>query len=729
MVFIWRFVVGAFVFAWLGWQATAPLYARPLVAEPAQENQAEYHGDDANMELPPYFIARTVVSDLTIPTDMAVLPSGDILITEKGLGASAVSKADVRLVRKGLLLPEPVLTLGVNAQEDSGLMGIVLDPNFAQNNYFYLWYSTGEGSLGWGGATFNRLSRFIFDAASGTADPNSETIILDKVAWAPIHNGGGLVFDAQGNLLITTGDAGSDPFSPSTSLAQSLQSLSGKVLRIRPLETGGYTIPEDNPYVGNTQGIRAEIYASGLRNPFRIAKRDADQKIYLIDVGHDTWEEVNLLTPGANYGWPFREGKCAFAQMTNCSPTPVEFTDPLVTYLHPEGLGAGFTALAFYEGTLWPATYQGRLLVSELNLDWVGVVNVDRADPMLDQFAVDLGGVVSMEPTAAGIYLLSIVDGTLRFLYYDEESNHPPTVEWEVTPSFGPAPLNVAFSASAQDEDNDDLLFLWDFGDGSVMTTTLPTASHNYLVDGDYLATLQVLDEDDGRSEILSQLVQVYSGALPTILQENLIDEGRIRYHGGDQFRFSVGRQGDTDGLDPDAPYAWTILLHHNEHAHYLLAEYINEEVLLDVPTKTHSLGATLWYEVQLTMRTENGQEIQRVLELRPRTTTIQVQSWPGPANLTIDQQLREPDDLTVVVVGQEYMLEAPERIVHDGMVGTFLHWVITPSWPRASAEGDDLFVSDRVYALVAPPEANTYVAFYEYSRPARTLHLPSVTR
>jgi hypothetical protein len=259
------------------------------------------------------------------------------------------------------------------------------------------------------------------------------------------------------------------------------------------------------------------------------------------------------------------------------------------------------------------------------------------------------------------------------------------------------------------------------------ITTEISSTAHVYELDGDYLVTLQVIDEDGGQSEILSALIQVYSGAQPVIVQENLTESGRVFYHGGDELRFSVQRQGGKEGLHPIQPYAWTILLNHNEHSHYLLAEYINDDVILQVPTKTHALNSPLWYQVQLTMNTANGQKIQRTLDVVPQTTTIQVQSWPAIANIMIDHQVQPPEAQTLVIVGQEYTLEAPQNVIHNGMVGEFTNWVVTPSWPLASAETATVIVTDRVYTLVATAEANTYVAFYEYVRSARNVYLPGV--
>src|SRR5690606_21339806 len=132
-----------------------------------------------------------------------------------------------------------------------------------------------------------------------------------------------------------------------------------------------------------------------------------------------------------------------------------------------------------------------------------------------------------------------------------------------------------------------DLSYHWNFGDGITATTEISAATHVYLQDGDYLATLQVIDEDGGMSEILSQLIQVYSGTRATIVQENLTESGRLLYQGGDTFRFSAARPEGLAGLDPVNPYAWTILLHHNDHAHVLLAEYLDNETTLEIPLES----------------------------------------------------------------------------------------------------------------------------------------------
>lgn len=712
------------VIIWFGWWWTMPpLYAHSI------EDEAT-----VAVELPPRFVARTVVSGLTLPTDMVILPSGDLLVTEKGVGFEEVATAQVRLVRQGVLQPEPVLTLNVNEKYDSGLYSIILDPEFSVNHYFYLWYSTGENSLGWNGTTVNRLSRFTYNEASGKAVADSETLILDNILWSPLHNGGGLAFDAAGNLLVTTGDAASGYTMLASNLAQDISSFNGKVLRIKPKAEGGYAIPLDNPYINSGYGALPELYGLGLRNPFRMTQRAADQKFYFIDVGQDSWEEVNELMTGVNYGWPYREGRCPlFNTDDNCPPAPSEYTDPIFDYAHPPEGAAGITAMAFYEGTAWPEQYHGRLFFADFNSNWVGMVDLDDPTKPVTQFASGISSLVDMQATPEGMYAVSIYEGRIYFIYYAENGNLPPTVLLQATPITGTAPLMVEFAATnAHDEDGDILSYHWDFGDGSeVMTTTAPTMTHLYTQDGDYLATLQVQDGRGGGSEIVPQEIQVYSGALAQIVQENVTEPGRVLYHGGDEIRFLVTREGGTTGLDPVAPYVWTVLLHHNEHIHSYISAAVGDEVTLQIPTLAHALGEPIWYEIQVAMHTASGQTLRTTHSLYPQIAQIEAQGWPGPTFITLDKELLAPNQPIVVTVGQTYVLEAAEMNIYERKVGQFKNWIVTESWPGAvvaGVAGETELVAERRLELVASTDSKTYVAFYEYTQPAYLNFLPSLS-
>ena len=120
---------------------------------------------------PPGFSYTAYATGLNLPIDAEFMPDGGILVAEKGVGAGPDGVSAVRLVRDGTVQDVPVLSLSTNTFGDSGLLGLILDPDFAENGYFYVWYGTGNQAVGWGGTTVYRLSRFTFDPLSETADP------------------------------------------------------------------------------------------------------------------------------------------------------------------------------------------------------------------------------------------------------------------------------------------------------------------------------------------------------------------------------------------------------------------------------------------------------------------------------------------------------------------------------------------------------------------------------
>jgi hypothetical protein len=112
---------------------------------------------------------------------------------------------------------------------------------------------------------------------------------------------------------------------------------------------------------------------------------------------------------------------------------------------------------------------------------------------------------------------------------------------------------------------------------------------------------------------------------------------------------------------------------------------------------------------------------------LQPQTTTIQLQSWPGQTALKIDQQRKLADELTMVIVGQEYTLEAPATMIYQGRVGQFKNWLVADSWPVADSAGATQIISDRIYAVTVFDDPKTYIAFYEYTEIANASFLPTI--
>lgn len=237
---------------------------------------------------------RLIASGLTRPVDLqsAYDGSGRLFIIEK--------YGVIRLFKDGLLLQEPFLNIDDRVNDrgnEMGLLGFAFHPNFEQNGYFYVNY-TGEG-----GHTF--ISRF--QASGDTADPNSETILLTVNQPYPNHNGGAVTFGPDGYLYLGLGDggAGGDPLKN----GQNTESLLGKILRINVDQGDPYAIPADNPF-GN------EVWAYGLRNPWRISFDQVTGDLWIGDVGQNVWEEIDYLPAGspggANFGWSIMEASYGY---------------------------------------------------------------------------------------------------------------------------------------------------------------------------------------------------------------------------------------------------------------------------------------------------------------------------------------------------------------------------------------------------------------------------------
>lgn len=237
---------------------------------------------------------RLIASGLTRPVDLqsAYDGSGRLFIIEK--------YGVIRLFKDGLLLQEPFLNIDDRVNDrgnEMGLLGFAFHPNFEQNGYFYVNY-TGEG-----GHTF--ISRF--QASGDTADPNSETILLTVNQPYPNHNGGAVTFGPDGYLYLGLGDggAGGDPLKN----GQNIESLLGKILRIDVDQGDPYAVPADNPF-GN------EVWAYGLRNPWRISFDQVTGDLWIGDVGQNVWEEIDYLPAGspggANFGWSIMEASYGY---------------------------------------------------------------------------------------------------------------------------------------------------------------------------------------------------------------------------------------------------------------------------------------------------------------------------------------------------------------------------------------------------------------------------------
>ncbi len=229
---------------------------------------------------------------------------------------------------------------------EEGLLGLTFDPNYASSGYFFVNYTISNPAR-------TRISRFTASAANpNQADPNSELVILEFEQPFGNHNGGQLAFGLDGYLYVAVGDGGSagDP----QRHGQDLTTLLGSILRIDVSQSSAqtpYTIPEDNPFAENEQGFREEIYAYGLRNPWRISFDPETGQLWAGDVGQNQLEEVDIIENGGNYGWNITEASQCFEPRNNCDKDDIIL--PIWEYNHSQQ-DLSITGGYVYRGTELP---------------------------------------------------------------------------------------------------------------------------------------------------------------------------------------------------------------------------------------------------------------------------------------------------------------------------------------------------------------------------------------
>jgi glucose/arabinose dehydrogenase len=303
-------------------------------------------GDGMSTPTPPPNTATialtTVVSGLSNPLGLERPPGDDRFFVVEQRGT-------IRILQNGALQSGNFLDIQslVNFDgQEQGLLGLAFHPNYSTNHKFYVNYTRDLGGLETAIAEYQTST-----SDPNQADPNSERILLVVNQPFPNHKGGQLVFGPDGFLYIGLGDGGSggDPLGN----GQNLFSYLGKMLRIGvdPPFSGGlqYTIPADNPFVGG--GGLGEIYAYGLRNPWRFSFEPVTNRLFVADVGQESWEEVDILQKGGNFGWNVMEGSHCFSPSTGCDMSNKVL--PITEYPHTDGIAVigGYV----YKGTGIPS--------------------------------------------------------------------------------------------------------------------------------------------------------------------------------------------------------------------------------------------------------------------------------------------------------------------------------------------------------------------------------------
>lgn len=317
-------------------------------------------------------ISRAFAPGITPYVSKLPAPARVTAVVDPGDGRLFVALKHGRILivsADGQLQPEPLLDIHDLVQAfpyEAGLLGLALHPDFADNGRLYIYYTSGTQTK-----IATNIVRYTV-GPNGLADPDSAELLLHFDQPALIHQGGDMHFGPQdGYLYIAVGDGGTPRDSAGN--AQSTATILGKILRIDVDGAAPYAIPADNPFAGQ-EGKRGEIWAFGLRNPWRFSFDQLSGDMFIGDVGDGTWEEVNHIrasSPGGqNFGWPCYEGNSPFTP-DSCDLTE-GFTWPIYAYLHQQAdyhcsitggyvyrgermpeLAGGYLFADFCAGTLW----------------------------------------------------------------------------------------------------------------------------------------------------------------------------------------------------------------------------------------------------------------------------------------------------------------------------------------------------------------------------------------
>ncbi|WP_310394449.1 PQQ-dependent sugar dehydrogenase [Hymenobacter sp.] len=620
---------------------------------------------------PAGFSASLVTTGIQSPTAMAFAPDGRIFACQQ--------TGQLRVVKNGVLLPTPFVALSVNSSGERGLIGIALDPNFAVNQYIYLYYTLAGGAN-------NRISRFTASGDVAAAGSEITVLTLDPLSSATNHNGGAMHFGRDGKLYVAVGD------NANRANAQNLDSYMGKMLRIN----ADGSVPAGNPYVGGgLSAQRQRIWSQGLRNPFTFAVQPGTDRIFVNDVGEGSWEEINDAgTSGRNFGWPSSEGYNVRAGETA----------PFFAYPHqggfPDGTGCSITGGTFFNpsSTNYPAAYVGKYFYQDYCGKWINYVDPGSGTtpPVRSAFAQNMpGDALALQTGPDGnLYYLARNGSNLWKVVYTAGSSAPVIT---TQPASATATIGAAVMFSVAAAGTAPFSYQWQKNGANIAGATGSSYTIAAVAPADAGQYRAVVTNSVGTATSSAATLTVTALNNPPTAQI-LTPASGTTYVAGTEIQFSADATDPEDGPLPASAFVWQVDFYHDTHKHDGTPFNQGSKTGIFAIPNSGELADNVFYRLILTVTDAGGRQTTTFRDILPQKSTIGLATSPAGLQLNLDGTARATPASVLGVEGILRTLGAPSPQTVGGVTYEFV------SWSNGGTQNQ---------TIATPPDDATYTATF----------------
>lgn len=628
--------------------------------------------------LPDGFEDVVLASRLDTPTAVGWAPDGRMFVTEKAGVLKVVTPARA---------PEATTVLDisdqVNGYGDRGLLGLAVARDFARTGHVYLVYTYELDRMRQDGRKTARVTRVTVRPDNSVA--GRERVILGRAgerpcrrlsntrdcipADAPTHTIGTVRADPDGTLWVGSGESTAYDISYLNVFdAYREDTFAGKLIHVdrngRGL-SGHPFCPRDR----DLTHVCTKLHAKGFRNPFRFTLNGSTPVVG--DVGLADREEIDLVRPGGNYGWPCFEGTIrtpAFSQHPRCRPwyarggTRRAPASPVHDY---PGNPGGVIPGPIFSGAAWPEAYRGRLFFTDYARRFISLL--DLGTGTVTPFGSDVAHAVALEQSPDGhLAYVDIATGEVREIRWSPD-NRAPLAAAAASRSSGALPLVIRFSAArSRDPEGAPLSYRWSFGDGAEADGR--DVEHVYTRAGNFMVRLTVTDPA-GRQAVA--LIPVSPGNSEPSVALARPAAGSL-YTAGGRMALRARASDAEDGRLPGRAITWEAALVHRGHEHFLLAGLRGADAGFRVPAD-HS--ADSFFRVTVTARDSGGLETARTVTVRPRTAAARVGSSPRGAPVTFAERADAAPVTSTEAVGYQTAVSAARSFARGGVRYRFTGW------------------------------------------------------